>query len=355
VEFGNAPLQSCRWEQVLQDTSADQLLHFYDTYAPGQVAAVDLRAHIVIRSRLGYQGRPERRRGEIVELDLGRQSLLEGQDHNHLYRVAQYDPRETMAYHQKGAHVYTLHSRIASADLIISVPKLKTHEKVGMTGALKGCVGATALKQCLAHHRKGPPARGGDEYPAPRWANDWLSELGDWVWTRPEGPVANAGRVAEKIFAAALKRLGGVTHGAWPGNDTCWRMALDIARCVAHAGPGGWRRESRPHLVLTDGVIGGEGRGPLKPSPVGSGWLAFAPDPWAADYVNCLVMGFDPERIPLVREASRISDWPVTGVSPPEIRIILNGATVSAPELRSRFPRVYRLPPAWLQTLEYRS
>ena len=354
VEFGNAPLQSCRWQQVLRETESDRLLKFYQAHAPGQVAASDLRGQVVVRSRLGYQRPPELRAGEVLNLDLGTQSLLEAQDHNHLYRVAQYDPRQTMAYHRKGSHVYALHARIAAADLVISVPKLKTHEKVGMTGALKGCVGATALKQCLAHHRKGPPAAGGDEHPDGRPASQYLSALSDWTWTRPEGMLANLGRIAEKLAGATLKRAGGVVHGAWPGNDTCWRMALDIARCVVHAAPEGGLREDfcRPHLVLTDGVIGGEGLGPLKPSPVRTGWIAFASDPFAADYVNCLAMGFDPARIPLVREALHLQTFPLSALTPSQLRLWLDGREVNPTELRARMSRTYRPPPSWIGAVE---
>lgn len=49
------------------------------------------------------------------------------------------------------------------ADVIVHVPKLKTHEKVGITCALKGVVGS---KECLAHYRAGGPATVATNIPA---------------------------------------------------------------------------------------------------------------------------------------------------------------------------------------------
>jgi hypothetical protein len=54
-------------------------------------------------------------------------------------------------------HLVLGYSRLPAYDLsgqamnlIISVPKIKTHEKVGVTCELKGCGGAIDLKQCPA-------------------------------------------------------------------------------------------------------------------------------------------------------------------------------------------------------------
>ncbi len=349
VEFGNAPLQSADWQRLLHDTGAERLVEFYRTHAPGQVHACDLRNHVVVQSRLGSQAAPLRRSGRKVHVDLSQSSLLEAAGGNGLYRVSQYDPGETRRYQRDGHHVYAISSKIAAADLLISIPKLKTHEKVGMTGALKGCVGAVALKQCLAHHRKGPPKSGGDEYPASRQVPNALSALSDWVWTRKPGRISNVGKVAERLTVAAIRRSGGIVFGAWPGNDTCWRMTLDLARCVAHCtADGSLRREAvRRHLVMTDGVIGGEGQGPLVPAPVASGYLAFARDPYAADYVNCLAMGFDPSRLPLVDTAARIEELPITGLRPGEVRVRLDGQDIDMTHALTALTRPFLPARAW--------
>src|SRR5262245_36297828 len=161
VEVGNAPIQGAHWDAMQRDTGLDQLIaHYNHLNAP--VRAVDLRKkHLLSRT----QGEVRRTDIRSVSIDLGRMSLLEEADGNREYRVLQYDPMRTAAFHGPGKHVYQIAENVLAADLIISVPKLKTHQKVGMTCALKGTVGAVSEKDCLAHHRRGNPNEGGDEYP----------------------------------------------------------------------------------------------------------------------------------------------------------------------------------------------
>src|ERR1022692_1434372 len=50
-----------------------------------------------------------------------------------------------------GAHRYAVGNTVLSADVILNVPKLKTHMKTGMTGALKNFVGIVGSKDFLPH------------------------------------------------------------------------------------------------------------------------------------------------------------------------------------------------------------
>ena len=54
--------------------------------------------------------------------------------------MGDYAPEETLSFHSTGKHIYTIHCDALEADVVISVPKLKTHEKVGITCAIKGTV-----------------------------------------------------------------------------------------------------------------------------------------------------------------------------------------------------------------------
>jgi hypothetical protein len=51
------------------------------------------------------------------------------------------------------------------ADVIINLPKPKTHKKTGLTGAIKNLVGLVGDKELLPHHRNGGATDGGDCYP----------------------------------------------------------------------------------------------------------------------------------------------------------------------------------------------
>ncbi len=350
VEFGNAPLQSAVWDSVLRDTGADKLVQFYQAYAPGKVAACDLRGHIAAMGRLGIPGEAIRRAGTEVLIDLGRQSLLEGAAGNRQYRVSQYDPRQTEQFQSEGLHVYAVSVNVLQSDLVISIPKLKTHEKVGITGAIKGCVGAIALKQSLAHHRKGPPQHGGDEFPSPRPLHMLLSSIADFAWARPPSALTAASRVAERALSAAIRRCGGVVFGAWSGNDTCWRMAVDCARCVAYARADGSLAELpvRRHIVLTDGIIGGEGEGPLRPTPVHCGWLFFATEAAAADWINALAMGYDPRQLPMFANLTREPPLQFPLLSPNNVLVCYNGNRLTALEFFKRQGMLFRPPSGWL-------
>jgi uncharacterized protein (DUF362 family) len=98
----------------------------------------------------------------------------------------------------------------------------------------------------------------------------------------------------------SLKNLFGTLPGrvyGWPKNLLHWagieESILDIAGAV------------RPSYAIIDGIVGMEGNGPISGTPVGSGILVFADDPVAADSIGASLMGFDPEQIAYLAEASR--------------------------------------------------
>jgi hypothetical protein len=187
------------------------------------------------------------------------------------------------------------------------VPKLKTHEKVGITVGLKGFVGCVGHKDCLAHHRFGPPSNQGDEYPeSGRW-RVWLSALHEIVYRRQYPRFLDSWLEVADRNARRLARLtaGRVQAGAWHGNDTAWRMALDLAKIVHFANRAGklTEKRQRAHLSIIDGIIGGEGEGPLSPRAVKSGVLIFSDNVVTGDHIACRLMGFAPKRVPLVRGA----------------------------------------------------
>lgn len=355
VAFGNSPLQGADWNAVLRDTGAARALAFWRRR--GQpVRAVDLRHYVVDRTPLGYIRQVERRGQDgqgAVEVDLGDDSLLgrlggEGAK----FRVMDYDSRRTEAFHAGRTHKYVINREIMDADVVLSLSKLKTHEKVGMTCGLKGFVGTVAHKDCLAHHRMGSTKSGGDEYPAALGFLEPLSQFQDWLFRRDAG--ASGQRVLETADRTArrlLVRAGLRMAGAWSGNDTAWRMTLDLAHVVRFADAAGklHREPQRVHLSLIDGIIGGEKDGPLAPSPVDAGILLFGDDVALTDRLACRAMGLDPQRIPLIREA--ISD-------PDALRpqtVVVNGSLRLETELEPAGGRPFEPAPGWREHLADRA
>lgn len=358
VHFGNAPVQSCKWSSVLTQTKAQQVLDFYHSIGE-PVEAQDLRLYVAERSLLGSVEKLEQRDDkEAVFIDLSSKSLLDeiANVKTAHFRLSDYDPRRTEAFHSQGSHVYVLNKQLLEADVVISLPKLKTHEKVGITCALKGCVGAIAHKDCLAHHRFGSPDIGGDEYPDDQfYFKRSISGFHDWVQQSSANSfIGNFLRVIDRVFRSGLRRLVPVTAGAWWGNDTAWRMALDIARILRYATVEGkmQRLPVRQHLVLVDGIIGGEGIGPLKPMPVKSGVVLFADDPVVSDYACAKLMGFEPAKIPLIREASDLEDYPLTEQLITQESVVWNGNKYLVQNLGKLVEKRYQASPGWLGKIE---
>jgi uncharacterized protein (DUF362 family) len=272
IRFGNAPVQSCQWQKVLDETGASSVLEFYRRYGLS-VEARDLRLRVVKTDEFGRTIETERRDdSEAVEVDLKGESLLRAHyngDAVPRYRVLDYDPSRTEGCHSRESHRYSISRAILEADVVVSVPKLKTHEKVGLTCGLKGFVGTVGHKDCLAHHRFGGTRTGGDEYPSGSMVRHSASRFHDWVYSRDaDARLSNTLRVADRNLRRVINRAGGISGGAWQGNDTAWRMSLDLARIVYHADRRGFLQHApqRRHLCMVDGILGGEGHGPLRPT-----------------------------------------------------------------------------------------
>ena len=204
-----------------------------------------------------------------------------------------------------GRHRYLIAREIIEADLVINLPKLKTHKKSGVTGALKNLIGINGNKEFLPHHRKGGSKTGGDCYAGGSWLKLAAEHLYDFANRRPPGLLAVAHRSSRRVSWPLRAKLGSDDNleGAWYGNDTIWRTCLDLQRILRFGDTGGGCPNpfSEAVLSVTDAIVGGQGEGPLSNDPCPSGFLTASFSTAAAEWVNTRLMGFDPQRIPLVR------------------------------------------------------
>jgi hypothetical protein len=196
-----------------------------------------------------------------------------------------------------------------ASDVVISVPKLKVHSKVGTTLNIKNMVGINTDKNHLAHYRVGPKTRGGDEFSNPRWYDKLDRKLSDLLlgrfWTWGKYPFLGW-RVLRKLWEFVQPpSKDAFAYGNWYGNDTAWRMALDLNRILLMADVKGRLHESavRRYFSLIDGVVGGQGDGPLHPDAFPSHVVIAGFNPLAVDWVATTLMGFDPARIPMYANA----------------------------------------------------
>jgi uncharacterized protein (DUF362 family) len=335
VVVGDAPVQVCDLQELLSRCGYDQLMKRYAS-AGEEIAWRDFR-----RSRLsnpdGIWQRHADLRGvdDYVVFDLGEHSLLEPiADGADLFRVTMYNPEEMSRRHRRGRHQYWVAKEVIEADVIVNLPKLKTHKKTCITGALKNVVGINGDKDCLPHHRRGGSSLGGDCYQGRSRLKSAAEYLIDAANQRRGIPA-----LLFRKASGALRRLAPFTgadtnlEGNWYGNDTIWRTCLDLNRIVLYGRPDGTLADQPQRRVVsvTDALIGGQGEGPLAPTPHSSGILTFATNAVAADYVHAHLMGFDWRRIPLLREAFCLSRFPLIGCRPDQIEIEVDGHSFSQP------------------------
>ncbi len=267
----------------------------------------------VIAERQALAGDP----AGYVAFDLGEGSEFAGHAGAGRYYGADYDAGEVNRHHSGGRHEYLIARSVVEADVVISLPKLKTHKKTGLTAGLKNLVGINGDKNWLPHHTEHGWTARGDERPQSDWrmrlertAARGLRKLNRAV--PGLGPLVHgqAHRVGAQLFGETEQV---VRSGNWYGNDTCWRMCLDLNKLVIYGqADGTFAKQRRRYLVLADGVVAGEGAGPMNPDPVEAGLLLFGTDAASVDAAAATLMGFDVERLPLVREAFRTRGYAVS-------------------------------------------
>ena len=264
-----------------------------------------------------------------VRLD-GASEFVGYQGQGRLYG-ASYDMAETNRRHEGLQHEYLLCRTPMEADVFINLPKLKTHKKVGLTCALKNLVGINANKNWLPHHTEGTPDQGGDQFPAAtakaRLEHTWMGTAKRWLKHRPGlsrlfVPMKKVGRV----FFGDTHKV--VRSGNWHGNDTCWRMVLDLNKCLFFfAGSGEPRLKPIRYLAVVDGIIGGEGNGPMAADPKSCGVIVSGTHPVAVDTVAATLMGFDWQKLRLLQGAFEMRELSFVSFQPHEIEVASNNAS----------------------------
>lgn len=84
------------------------------------------------------------------------------------------------------------------------------------------------------------------------------------------------------------------------------------------------KSQPRRYLAIIDGIVGGDGDGPLSPDPRAVGLIAASMDPVALDRVCAHIMGFEPDRLPLLSEPLRGGTYGITGLRrgiDPDVRV----------------------------------
>jgi hypothetical protein len=115
--------------------------------------------------------------------------------------------------------------------------------------------------------------------------------------------------------------------GSWPGNDTIWRMVLDINRALFYYDRSeGEIREDLfrgvSYLTIVDALVAGEGEGPLSPTAVPCGMLLASFNPVATDTVAATLMGFEPRLLRVIQNGYHLASLGLAPFDPEDISVI---------------------------------
>ncbi len=255
----------------------------------------------VIHKRVTLPGDP----ASYTTVELGEQSEFSSYRLNGNFYGADYDHTETAKFHHPGRHAYILCRSVMDADVVINLPKLKTHKKTGVTISLKNMVGINGYRNCLPHHTIGTPDAGGDEFATADLSHKMQSRL----TVAFKQMLHHAGGCGASL-ARLLKRAGlavfgdnsrTVRSGNWHGNDTAWRMVLDLNRALFYFdGAGRPRRRPLRYLTVVDGIVAGEGDGPMAADAIAAGLVVAGFNPVATDTVCATIMNFDYRKLPML-------------------------------------------------------
>jgi uncharacterized protein (DUF362 family) len=328
VSVGDAPVQGCDFPALLRATNLESWAGELAAREPRFRGVRDFRRTVstfdggIRRAAEGVQ--PEDR---FALFDLGGESLLEPvTDERESFRVTCYDPRMLARTHTKGRHQYLVAKDVLEADVVVNLPKLKTHMKAGVTCALKNLIGINGNKEYLPHHRLGGSARGGDCYPGGSRIKRALEFVFDKQNMTASPTAGRAWATAATQLYRVLHRTGGDRlgiEGSWSGNDTIWRTCLDLNRILLYGRADASMSDEPQRRVIhiVDAVVAGQGNGPLAPQPLALGLLLAGENAAAVDYVGALLLGYEPERISVVRHALEDFRWPLADFPAREISL----------------------------------
>ena len=311
IQIGDAPQTDSKYDLIIGRMGLPELQALYRDEKEFEIELIDLRDEHWIEKD-GIYVETIKLEGDPlggVEADLANDSMfaeLDGQGKK--YYGAFYDTDETNQHHLDGKHEYAISRTPIEADVFINVPKLKTHKKCGITVNLKSLVGINANKNWLPHYVIGSPKEGGDQFPASGAAKGKLENalvLTAKKFLARENPVV-------KFAARKLKKLGYfvfggteemVRSGNWHGNDTVWRMSVDLNRILMFGNPDGTLRpgdQPKRFFSIVDGIVAMEGNGPVAGTSKPTGLIIAGDNPVAVDAVCAATMGFDCRKLPLV-------------------------------------------------------
>jgi uncharacterized protein (DUF362 family) len=312
IVIADVPLQEANFEMIIGSNGLRNLIEFYRDRGIS-ITLLDLRQTIAFANAQGFFTNKKKVNGDprgyaVVDLSQNSELMPLVELGPARFSVGNYEYLEAQNHHTKQISEYCISKTVLESDVVINVPKMKTHAKAGVTLSMKNLIGITGDKSWLPHYRSGSPQKGGDEY-----SESVAAAIQTSFTRRFQGRSRLLWTVAWAVWQVTKKilRFFGIAQsyrtvgGAWQGNDTLWRTILDVNAILFYADKSGImsNHPQRKCLSIVDGIVAGEGSGPLKPVPRKAGLLIGGQDPVEVDLVSCRLMGLIWQKIPQIREA----------------------------------------------------
>lgn len=338
ITVGDAPVQSADFEKIIQKNGLRTLCEDVSHTWGIPVKLVDFRLWSVTLDEKHRVVTGENKNGDpkgYKIVDMGNRSLLVPiSSHKEKYRVTNYPCCTMQEHHNEEKNEYLIPNTVLDADVVINLPKLKTHRKVGITAALKNLVGINGYKDWLPHHRCGSFIEGGDEYLTTSLLKKFQTVYTEGIDKDPHSSLNYLRRYILRALEILNRRFGADPYfeGSWYGNDTLWRTVLDLNRLLFYASKDGIMQKTvqRRCLTIVDAIIAGEGEGPMEPDARRCGFLAAGWNPVAVDAVLATLIGFDYRKIPIIANGFEVMDWPLVDFTPDEVEIVSNDPRISS-------------------------
>ena len=364
IVIADAPMTPAKWDAIMKHMPVDHWRLLCETRGV-KLSIIDLRDEewdnapngIILKKKM-LRGDPA---GKVICNLQNQNSEFYGKiPGKHGYYGANYNQDETNKAHNGVDNIYSVSKTVISCDVLINIPKLKTHKKAGITCALKNLVGINTNKNLLPHHTNGTPSEGGDQFESS--SNDRVVE---------EKVTYYAKRIVQKFrfltpLLVPLKNVGirvwgnnmqAVKSGGWYGNDTLWRTIIDLNKVMYYANQDGSLRDDdlnsrKRYVAIVDGIIAGEGMGPLAPDPVDAGWLLCGNNPVTIDCTVAKLMGFNYENIPQIFNSLRVNNYKIANCEYDDIKCMVDGEEYRIRELPYKYVKCFNAAMGWIGHIE---
>lgn len=331
ITIGDAPINSADFNLICKNLGLYDIKSKYNKVGL-EIDLVDFRLYKMRKDSHGVITSQEDviKDDQYVEIIMDKDSALTDiSDKYRRFRVTEYDGDTMPVYHNEEFHRYCFHKSALEADVILSIPKIKTHRKAGMTCAMKNFVGLNGNKDWLPHHTKYSVEEGGDEYLYRSFRKRLISKSWDVRWKLKNVLMQKLLLSFERQLSRSKKIIpfkDNFTEGSWYGNKTISRTVNDLNRAILYCGVDGKLNEKvqRKILYLVDGIICGEGEGPMAANSKKCNILLWGYNSYVIDLVVSQIIGFDFNKMDTFRVCSTLSKYKISDDLPSEIRIIMN-------------------------------